>query len=140
MPSRQERRRAERDAAKRAPGQAGAGGAGGAAAAFANSNVHVNPVGDWTTQTADPFVLFRALGADIVKQKAGAGDREAQFSLGYRLVREADGGAGPPLGAGGRSPKADVGFAFYTAQFPCRSQNCDASTGSPVDQKIHQMT
>jgi len=59
MPSRQERRKAERDAAKRAPGQAGAegaGGAGGAAATLANLNVNANPVGDWTTQTADPHV------------------------------------------------------------------------------------
>ena len=60
MPSRQERRKAERDAAKRAPGQAGAGGSGGAAAARAN--VNMNPVGDWTTQAEDPGVLFRALG------------------------------------------------------------------------------
>ena len=54
-PSRQERRKAERDAAKRAPTKAGAGGAGGAAAAPANLNVN-HPLGDWTTQAADPFV------------------------------------------------------------------------------------
>jgi len=54
MPSRQERRAAERDAAKRAPAQAGAGGAGGAAAALAS--VDVNPLGDWTTQAEDPYV------------------------------------------------------------------------------------
>ncbi len=65
MPSRQERRKAERDAAKRALAQAGAAGAGGAAAARANENM--NPVGDWTTQTADPFVLLRELGDDVVK-------------------------------------------------------------------------
>jgi hypothetical protein len=53
MPSRQERRKAERDAAKRAP-QAGAAGAAGAAAALANLNV--NAGGDWTTQTEDPTV------------------------------------------------------------------------------------
>ena len=70
----------------------------------------MNPVGDWTTQAEEPFVLFNALGAEIVKQRAGEGDREAQRSLGYRLVSEADGGAGtPPLGTAGRSPKADVG-------------------------------
>ena len=57
MPSRQERRKAERDAAKRAPGQAGAGGAGGAGgAATALANLSVNPGGDWTTQAADPAV------------------------------------------------------------------------------------
>jgi len=111
MPSRQERRKAERDAAKRAPAKAGAAGAGGAAAAGAN--VNMNPVGDWTTQTSDPFVLFRALGDDVVKQKADAGDRESQFSLGYRLLNAADSAAGATLlGAGGRSPKADEGTAL----------------------------
>jgi len=121
MPSRQERRRAERDAAKRAPGQA----AGGAAAARAN--VITNPVGDWTTQAADPSVLFRALGDDIVKRRAGAGDREAQWSLGYRLVNDADGAAGATnLGEGGRSPKADVGLALRAAQIPGLSPDCDA--------------
>ena len=54
MPSRQERRKAERDAAKRAPAQAGAAGAAGAAAALANLRVH--PDGDWATQAADPEV------------------------------------------------------------------------------------
>jgi hypothetical protein len=53
-PSRQERRKAERDAAKRAPAQAGAAGAAGAAAALANLNV--NAGGDWTTQSEDPRV------------------------------------------------------------------------------------
>jgi hypothetical protein len=124
MPSRQERRKAERDAAKRAPGQAGAAGAGGAAAARAN--VITNPVGDWTTQTADPNVMFRARGAEFVKYRAAAGDREAQYSLGYRLVSESDGGAGT-LGAGGRSAKADVWLALCTAHFPGRSLDSDAS-------------
>ena len=106
MPSRRERRKAERDAAKRASAQAGAAGAGGAAAARAN--VITNPVGDWTTQTAEPTVLFRAVGVEIVKQMAGAGDREAQFSLGYSLVRAADGAAGATsLGAAGRSPQSE---------------------------------
>jgi len=80
MPSHQERRKAERDAAKRAPGQAGAwgaAGAAGAAAALANLSVNVDPGGDWTTQAADPAVLFRALGPEILKRRAGAGDREA---------------------------------------------------------------
>jgi len=49
-PSRQERRKEERDAAKNAPARAGAGGA---AAALAKN---VNPIGDWTTQAADPCV------------------------------------------------------------------------------------
>ena len=53
MPSRQERRKAERDAAKRAP-RAGAAGAAGAAAALVNIIVH--PLGDWSTQTEDPYV------------------------------------------------------------------------------------
>jgi len=63
--SRQERRKAERDAAKRKPAQAGtagaagaagAEGAAGAAAALANMNVNVIPLGDWTTQAEDPYV------------------------------------------------------------------------------------
>ena len=53
-PSRQERRKAERDAAKRTPARAGAAGAAGAAAALANLNV--TPLGDWTTQAKDPYV------------------------------------------------------------------------------------
>ena len=116
MPSRQERRKAERDAAKRAPGQAGTGRAGGAAAARANVNTNTNPVGDWSTQAEDPWLLLDALGDEIVKQRAGAGDREAQFSLGYQLVNDADSAAGATImGAGGRSPSADVGFALCTA-------------------------
>jgi len=116
MPSRQERRKAERNAAKRAPGQAGAAGAGGAAAALANSNVHVNPVGDWTTQASDPRSLFQAQSLNVVKQRASAGDREAQFSQGYKLVSDADIAAGATtLGAAGISPSADVGFAPCTA-------------------------
>jgi hypothetical protein len=60
MPSRQERRKAERTAAKRAPAQAGAGGAGGAAgAAAALANINVIPLGDWTTQAEDPRVGSR---------------------------------------------------------------------------------
>ena len=109
-PSRQERRRAKRDAAKRPPAQAGASGA-----AAARADVHVNPVGDWTTQTADPNVLFYALGAQILAQRANAGDMEAQFSAGCQLMWEAEGGPGCragtfSLGAAGRSPKADVGL------------------------------
>jgi len=51
--SRQERRKADRDAAKRAT-KAGAGGAGGTAAARAD--VEVNRLGDWRTQAKDPYV------------------------------------------------------------------------------------
>ena len=54
MPSRQERRKAERDAAKRPPAKSGAGGAAGAAAA--RVGVNVIPLGDWTTQAEDPYV------------------------------------------------------------------------------------
>ena len=83
MPSRQERRRAERDAAKHAPAKSGA------AAAL------VNPLGDWTTQNENPGLLFGALGADVMKQMAAAGDAEAQWSQGVWLVGggEASGGA-----------------------------------------------
>ena len=54
MPSRQERRKAERAAAKRAPAQAEASGAAGATAALAN--LRVDQGGDWTTQTENPVV------------------------------------------------------------------------------------
>jgi hypothetical protein len=135
--SRQERRKAESDAAKRAKrtagaagarggaraagaaraaGPAGAGVAGGAGgAAAARANVNVIPLGDWTTQAADPYVLHGALGVEILKQRADAGDREAQWSLGFWLVADSDVAAGvmTTVGASGRSPKADVGFAVF---------------------------
>jgi TPR repeat protein len=48
-----------------------------------------------------------------VELRAGAGDREAQFSQGYKLMSEADRAAGATtLGASGRSPSADVGLAL----------------------------
>jgi TPR repeat protein len=117
--SRQEGRKAEREAAKRAPARAGAAGAAGAnqgaagaAAALANLNVNVNPpLGDWTTQAKDPNALFDALGPQMVKQRAAAGDRDAQYCLGYLLVGKA-GGVGVRLGAGGRSPQSDEGMAL----------------------------
>jgi len=52
--------------------------------------VNMNPVGDWTTQAEYPNV-FGALGAETVRQRAAEDDMEAQFSLGCRLVNEADG-------------------------------------------------
>ena len=122
MPSRQERRKAERDAAKRKPGQAGArtaaGAAGAAGAAAALANLSVDPGGDWTTQAADPVAMLDALGAEVVKQKADAGDREAQWSLGCLLMAEAS----PTLslsGAAGRSPQAKVG-TLYLGRSPNR--------------------
>ena len=62
----------------------------------------------------DPSALFDALGVGVVEQMAAWGDGKAQFSQGYLLVSEADGGAGLLMGAGGRSPKADVGLALST--------------------------
>jgi hypothetical protein len=64
----------------------------------------------------DPLALFEALGAAVVKQRAAAGEGEAQFSQGWLLVFAADGFAGL-LGVGGRSPKADVGLAPSTYKF-----------------------
>jgi TPR repeat protein len=111
-PSRQERRKAEREAAKRAPARAGAAGAAGAAAALGNLYVNVNPpLGDWTTQAKDANALFDALGPQMVKQRAAAGDREAQYSLGFALVAGA-GGVGKRLGTGDRSPQSDEGVAL----------------------------
>jgi len=66
----------------------------------------------------DPSVLFEALGVELVMQRVAEGDREAQWSLGYWLVSEADGGAVMPLGAASRSSQADVGFEVCTARFP----------------------
>jgi hypothetical protein len=137
MPSRQERRKAERDAAKRAPARAGAAGAGGAGgaggaagaagatraggaggaggaagAAAALANLSVDPGGDWTTQASDPFALYESLGREILKQKADAGDRAAQFSQGWILVAESDEDVAGLSGAAGRSPRALVGLAL----------------------------
>jgi hypothetical protein len=61
-----------------------------------------------TSAWPDSSALFHAIGAQVVKRKADEGDREAQWSLGYRLLSE-DGVPGMPLGAAGRTPKADVG-------------------------------
>jgi hypothetical protein len=96
MSSRQERRKAERAAAQHTPAQswaagaAGAAGSGGdwgavvaagAAAALAISNV--NLLCDWSTHTEVPVALVRALGGKVVKRKAAAGEREAQYCMGF---------------------------------------------------------
>ena len=65
----------------------------------------------------DPSALFEALGVEVVRLRAAAGDRDAQWILGWQLVREADGDA-RPLGAAGRSPQADVGLALCTDTCP----------------------
>jgi len=120
MPSRQERRKLERDAAKRAPvpqppAEAGAARAAGAAAAAA-ALVNVNPLGDWSSQASEGAALFRALGAETVRQKAAAGDAEAQFSLGIRLVFETGTAAQGYLD----SQHAEVGFARRVDQDPAQ--------------------
>jgi hypothetical protein len=61
-------------------------------------------------------LLHTALGFEAVKQRAAKGEGEAQFSQGCFLVSEADGHVGL-MGAGGRSPKADVGLALSTCVF-----------------------
>jgi len=171
-PSRQERRKAERVALKRAQAGNRAEGAAGAAAALANLNV--NPLGHWTTQAENPAVgpgrywtfwtsldsptnerfrvlkkkqrvtpawpyssvLFEALGAAVVKQGAAKGDAEAQFSLGSHLVCKADGGVAP-LGSSGRSPRADVGLALCTAQFPVARQTETGRCDHPISTDAH---
>ena len=70
------------------------------------------PPGDWTTQAEDHVALFHAFGRPMVKQRADAGDREAQYSLGYHLVSAAGRIQGESLGAGGKSPKSDEGVAL----------------------------
>ena len=75
----------------------------------------------------DPSALLRAVGTEVVKQRAAKGEGEAQFSQGCLLVNEADRGAGiGTLGGSGRSPQADVGLEHYTAQFPVahRTEAC----------------
>jgi len=69
---------AEGDAAKRAPGQGGAAGAGVVAAALVNPNVHVNPVGHWTTQASDPSSLFQAQSFNIFEYIETEGFRGRQ--------------------------------------------------------------
>jgi len=112
-PSRQERRKALRAAAKRASASAGASGAAGAAgAAAALANLNVNPVpGDWTTQEAD--VVLEALGRDTrkLRRMAAEGDMGAQFSIGMIMMGSAENGDYNKVGASGSSPLADVGFA-----------------------------
>jgi hypothetical protein len=51
----------------------------------------LDPGGDWTTQAADHLALLESLGNNfkILQQMADAGDRAAQFSLGYILVHDA---------------------------------------------------
>jgi hypothetical protein len=88
----------------------GAAGAAGAASALANLNV--DPGGDWTTQEEDPIALYQSLGAEMLKQKAVAGDREAQFSQGCVLLTEASTDDAGFSDVVGRSPKAQVGLAL----------------------------
>jgi hypothetical protein len=54
---------------------------------------------------------MRALGAEVVTQMAEEGDMEAQWSLGYTLMGDGNGGR---LGAGGRTPVIDVGLTLST--------------------------
>jgi len=61
--------------------------------------------------------LLEALGFEVVEQRAAKGDGEAQFSQGCLLVSRADGIEGL-MGAGGRSPIADVGLALSTYVIP----------------------
>ena len=128
--SRQERRKAERDAAKRPaqasrPAQPAAAGEAATHAAAALANLNVNPGGDWTTQAEDEDSanLIQALGVEKVKQLAEQGVREAQYSMGLYLIdeygRDALGRgdvdeAGTPLdtGTAGRTPESDVGLAL----------------------------
>jgi len=111
MPSRQGRRRAERDAAKRAPARTEPSGV-----------VSVNPLGDWTTQADYHEELFQEVGEEVLKQMAAAGDGAAQFSLGCRLMSEAGGYTGF-MGAAGRSQIADVGLALAAHAFRVAHQH-----------------
>jgi hypothetical protein len=63
-----------------------------------------------------PTVLLVALGSEILKQKADAGDRAAQFSQGMRLMVEAGVFDAGGVSATGRHPTAQVGW--HVAPFP----------------------
>jgi type II secretory pathway pseudopilin PulG len=102
-PSRQERRRAEREAARRTPNQAQR------AAYLDNIQANVNQLGDWTTQAQDPMAMFDAMSTEVVMQKAALLDREAMWSLGFWLVNDMGGVEG--------SEQADVGLELRTAPF-----------------------
>jgi len=52
-----------------------------------------------------------SLGAKVLKQKAVAGDREAQFSHGFSLIAKASGFDGSLKARFGSSPDTVVGLA-----------------------------
>ena len=86
MPSRKAERKAKSDAAKRAPAHAGAAVAAGAAGdAAALADVNVNPLGDRST-LEHPDKRYNAVECEALKEMAGEGDRDAQFSFGYLLT------------------------------------------------------
>jgi len=72
-------------------------------------------VNEWREVCAwpDSLALFQSLGGAVVKRRADAGDREAQFTHGIMLMSEANGGEGH-LGAPATSPKAQVGLDLGT--------------------------
>ena len=115
---------AERGAAKRAPAQAMA------ATYLANLNVDVSQLGDWTTQTEDSMSMMDALGDDAVMREAVLLDREAMYSMGFRLVCEADRTAGATqVGASGRSETAGVGFDSMFDSLPVAQQTVTRRRG-----------
>jgi hypothetical protein len=92
MPSRKAERKAKSDAAKRAPAQARAAGAAGTAgtseaagAAAALADVNVNPLGGRST-LEHPDMRYNAVECEALKEMAGDGDMDAQFSFGYLLT------------------------------------------------------
>jgi len=127
---------------------AGAGGAGGGPAAAACA--HVNPMGDWKTQTEDPSVFWEALGGTdtpgvgvMMKQKADAGDRAAQYSVGWLLLRAAGEDEGGVPSAPPPSPMVDVGLPLaphHPSPFspehppvsPCRSPPVSPCRSTPL--------
>jgi hypothetical protein len=70
-----------------------------------------------------PWVLVRALGPDLVKQRAEEGDRAAQFSVACSFIGDASGALGYHPAAG-TSPSMDVGLhlALCTLQIPVAHQ------------------
>ena len=113
-------------------GGAGARGAAGAAADLANLNV--NPLGDWSTQAEDPQALFGALSLAVVRRRAAAGDREAQWSQGVLLMSMAN-QLGNYLDAPATSPKAQVGLElnFAPTSFCLRSPYSNSRPTRSID-------
>jgi len=107
MPSRQERRKAERDAEKRPIVQSAV------AVTTAVTEAVIVPLGDWSTQTKDGTVLFLKLGMHaLARRVSNVGDRDAQYSLGCFLIHCPQGPQGADTEDAAKQQKETVGMPF----------------------------